>query len=78
MIAGVNTICFIFASETFLGGKELPKDHCYCLLPSLDTAKWRHGRKHTRSITRVGLAEQSIEHPVRAKTAFCRLQKNDC
>ena len=30
------------ASQTFLGGKELPQDHCYCLLPSLDTAKWRH------------------------------------
>ena len=29
----------------------------------------------TRSITHVGLAEQSIAYPVRAKTALCSLQK---
>ena len=44
MMAGVAPIfCFLFAAnrsrQTFLGGKELPQDHCYCLLPSLVTAK---------------------------------------
>ena len=41
MMAGVvQFVSYLLktGSQTFLGGKELPQDHCYCLLPSLDTA----------------------------------------
>ena len=31
-------------AQRLLGGKQLPQDDRYCLLPSMDTAKSRHER----------------------------------
>ena len=39
MVAGVAPLVSYLlqtGGQTFLGGKELPQDHCYCLIPSLD------------------------------------------
>ena len=42
--------------------------------PLTSKQKWLP-EKNSHSIVRVGLAEQSIAYPIRAKTALCRLQK---
>ena len=45
------------------------------LRPLTNKQKWLP-EKNTPSNAHVGLAEQSIAYPVRAKTALCRLQND--
>ena len=50
MLYNLLTLLFVSfllktGSHRLLGGKQLPQDNQYCLLPSVDTAKSRHERK---------------------------------